>query len=345
MDRNTRTALLVAAVGLVLTLWRYQGVRALPYVYEDAKSTHATVTTLPQSFPGRWLSAQTFAVTAPHGAAVDHLTNAGLHIVNGALVGAIGTAMSGPIAGAVVAGLFWLHPAFSEPALYVSGRTELLMTFGTLFALWALWWPAGWVRVTGMILGLAIAGLSKEAGLMALPLVVVTGWFMDRPAPSLLLAALVVGAFVVSAQGFVAWVGMNPKVGGTSLPYAEWLNLQVSLVARELTLLVIPVGQSIEHDATQTVPTWSRVAGIALGAGPLLALAASSLHWPAAKHLLWAGVFVAVALAPRLLIPTAQFLTETHVYLPGAAVLLACGGFVHAWTRQGEPGYGRFDLC
>jgi len=94
--------------------------------------------------PLTWLSLMLDAEIFGKGPAGPHLTNLLLHLANTVLLFLLLRQLSGTVLRSVfVAALFALHPMHVESVAWISERKDVLSTF---FALWSLWFYAGYAQ-------------------------------------------------------------------------------------------------------------------------------------------------------------------------------------------------------
>lgn len=325
----------VALIGLlVLAAVVYAPLRSAPMVYEDAHylGGNGAAPLVWHSLSGRAATWASFRVTPDPASA--HVGNIALHLVNGALVAGLGGSLAGPWAGAFAAGVFLLHPLQVEAVAYITARADLLVTLFTLIALWSalVWTAAGGVwRLALCAVALAAAAGSKEIGLVALPLTLLTVavWRPGTLATRLLTSALcVVGAVVatLSAGRIAAWIETPAHLGGTAYAWPVYARLQAAQLAELLTLAVWPIGLSLDHDP-YAVPLALQVASVALVLG-LVALVVWA--WHRQPMTAWAIGVVLIAVAPRFLVGSSEFLKEYQFVLASVGLSVWLGSAVAA---------------
>lgn len=329
----------ILALLLVVTAAVYAPLRHAPFVYED-ENWMAVAETGPAwtARPSRALTYETFHVTyqaVKLSPAVWHLTNVGLHLANGVLVFAVAATVIGAPSALSAAGLFLLHPLNAEAVSYVSGRVELLSTFFVLLAVWVVLGSGYWLaRTIGCVLALIGAALSKEIGVVGVPLVLLTlaCWrrkSITRLTPLAVCLWVVVGASLGTIwEQLQSYLVMSPRAGGSVLSVQEYALYQAGMVWKFLVMTVWPVGLSIDHDVLQFGTTW-----LALSAfGVVVAVVIAVLAWRVSPATTWAVGWMALALAPRFLVRTNEFLSEHQMYLAligvwigmSATVVTAC---------------------
>lgn len=327
---------------LILTAALYAPSLGFPFVYEDVNWLPA-VTEAPKAYPlpGRALTLLSHHLTwrlTGNDPVLFHAGNVAFHFVNGVLVYGIATQLMIPSAALVAAGVFLLHPLNSAAVNYVTGRSDLLMTLGVLLALWCglaggrVW---HWVGITA---GLLIAALSKETGVVGLPLLALTllcwraGTIQARGA----LIACWIGLGIVAGASWGAamnWLTMPAHIGGASVSWPEFVLLQLGAVWHLLALVApSPLwasGFSIDHDALMVTEAW-RLHAVAATA---VSLTLAVLCWRTIPLLAWAIGWTAISLAPRFAVPTSEFVTEPQMYLPMVGLSVLGGVMLHAlWT-------------
>lgn len=318
---HTRTLTLIGL--LLLTAALYSPLRSASFVFEDAK---AVIQAPEWSMPGRGMSQWTWQAIGPK-PDIAHLVNVGLHLVNGGLVAALGTALAGPTVGVVAAGVLLLHPLSSEAVSYVTGRADLLVT---LFVLLSVWLAVRWSQDGGAWrLGIAgaslvLASMSKEIGLIGVPLVAWTviafrGRLPQSPA---FLQALWLGLGLT--VGFTwhrisGWIAMSSDNGGSLFAWPEFVGLQLVAVWRLLMLTVWPVGFTIDPDIVGMADRH-----VAAGIRTLAAAILGVWAWKRAPLTTWALGWVAICVAPRFIFATNEFLKEYQFVTAWAGLSVLC---------------------
>lgn len=313
------TPRLLLAAGLVLAALAYLPVRGASFVYEDDHYLDAPDASW--ALPGRGLTQALFDAIGPD-AGRQHVVSVGLHLVNGALVSAVGSALVNPWAGAFGALVFLFHPLNSEAVAYLSGRGELLVT---LFGLIAVWGVLGGRWRWGVTLAALIgAAVSKEVGLIAGLWVLVTLWTRRSPSRAVLPVLYVAAGLIVGATAttLLSWIEAAGR-GGPEMNGLTFLALQNTAVWHLLALAVWPVGLSIDHDI---VGLWVGLRWISAGLSVLL-LALLVWAWRRFPLMAWAAGLLVASVLPRFLFPTNEFLHEYHVYpaMTGVCVLIGAG--------------------
>lgn len=230
---------------------------------------------------------------------------------------------SSTLAAFLAAGIFALHPLQSEAVTYISGRPELLMT---LFTLLALYGCRHWRLICALCALLAI--MSKESGIVVIPLVL--GYLSSERGLS---RRVLVGVGGIGAA-LAAYLYSNAHFAPSGRSFIEHALLQSAQLWHYLTMLVYPVGLSIDHDPAQFSVTL-RVLSLA---GTIAAVAVCAKCDRRCRLLV---AFIAISLAPRFLINIPETLAEHHMYLPMVAIsgLLALG-IEHLFSRTKESSHG-----
>lgn len=334
---------------LLLTALVYAPLRRAGFVYEDDHWIAAIQQPIALSVPpSRSLVLKTYQWTqriVGIEPALYHLENVALHLVNGALVYALALTLVSPMAAVAAAGLFLLHPINVEAVAYLTARTDLLSTTGALLAVWLglrFLTSGGYWRVLGICAGLLLAGTSKEIGLIAVPLLVFSlmAWRRGRTPPVLLLNALWGCGGLVLGLTWVrlySWVVMADLVaGGAVLPWREFAPLQAVALWRLLLLVVWPVGFSIDHD-TLALAAWGPTASaLCVGAVLWVGLSAWRGEWSLG---VWVTGWIAIALVPRFMFPSSEFVNEHQLYLAMSGLCVWLGQGV-AWALACEGSRG-----
>lgn len=317
---DTRHTVTLAGL-LVLTAALYAPILRAPFVYEDIHGLTAPVS---WAIPGRGVTQWTWQVVGPDPPRA-HGLNVALHLGNAGLVAWVGLALAGPTAAVAAAGIWGLHPLLTEGVSYVTARGDLLVTLFTLIAV-GLALRVGMVvsawRLTGIGLALLGAALSKEIGLVALPLVLWT-LMVSRPSSGVLRQALwgLIGLMVGATWGRVAsWLAMDPTSGGAWWPWPEFVSLQLVALWHLLALIVWPVGLSIDHDPVTVSAGGHGLAWALTGT----VLAVGIWAWRRAPLVAWALGWGVLAVGPRFVLPTNEVIRE-YTLLPalvGGCVLM-----------------------
>lgn len=291
-----------------LLAWEYVPAMRGGFVYEDANLNdacdRARFVWYRQTRPltmGSWCTQRTSSPLA------RHAVNLALHGAVTALVGGLVWAVTREVwASAFAAAFFGLNAVGVEAVAYLSGRSELIAALGVtgacLAALQRRWWLVG----VGALVGVG----GKESAIVALLLVPLCLWYARGPrwAWGVGLGAVLVGGGIARRTA-TWWVDWAP---------GSWALLQVSAWARLSVLSVLPFGQTVDYDYAH-VP-------LALQVVALAALVAAG-WWARASRLRWFGAcWVALASAPRLIVPTPRSVFSEHqFYLPlvGMAIVLA----------------------
>lgn len=240
-----------------------------------------------------------------------HLGNVLLHLANVWLLWRVARLVLSEQAAWWAAALFALHPMQVEAVTYVSARADLVATAGVLLALWAT--SVG--SVAGALGGVAFGILGKETAVVALALVPL--WAVTTR------AAFPVTRWCVLSACLVPVVWWATKL----TPAFAWPSASESLVAswRLLSLLVIPVGFSIEHDWR----IWAWIAPLLLA--PTVAITA----WAVTRRS-WVGfawLWTLLVLSPRVL-PLYEGLHERHFYSVFIGWCLCAGYWLGPYAQR-----------
>jgi tetratricopeptide (TPR) repeat protein len=235
-----------------------------------------------------------------------HLPNVLLHLACVLLVGSLVRRHFGPKAAMISATLFGIHPVNSQAVNYVWSRSVLLMSVFVLLALLA----ARRNRWLTLLLFQLAVWSRGEALVAVLPLI----WLNPRNWRTLVgitsANLLVLLIFVVTRQpAEFAWYHSDIWQYYLAGPVAFWKYVQ---------LIVFPFGFSIYH--TVTHPSAAEFALSLFFLVVLLLLGAYvGRRYRAVKlGLAWLVLF----LAPSILIPNADLVNESRIYLASAGVFL-----------------------
>jgi hypothetical protein len=321
-------AVMLGAVFLLAGLLYGGSVRS-PLVYEDWQIPYrGPIAWSSLTIPGRGLTTISQRITIGN-RRVAHGVNVGLHLAVGALVALLAYQFAGPMAAVVASAIHLVQPLNSEAVLYVTGRAELwlaLFTVGAcLFALSRRWLLVG--------LCLVLAALTKEIGLMAAPLVVLTLFCAGRRMQWTWMLAVPVLCMPLWPR-LVSLATTPARVGGLFMSWPEFVVRQNGLMWKLAALWVWPDGFTIDHDAWALSAGWLAFSAIATGA--MLIMAVWAL--PRCPVMTWSLGWVLLALAPRVLIGSSEFISERQMYLPLVGVSVGVGAHI---SRRVSP--GRFD--
>lgn len=374
--RAPRLAAALCATAVVLAVVAYANALHGPFVYDDRLTVTGNPSIRDLGSPIAIVLHDVFRPVVNLSYAVDHalwgldsfgyhLTNLLLHLLNVALLFAVGRRLlldlrrrrggegDGPDAlvdlGAfAAAALLAVHPLMTEAVAYVSGRSELLATLFVLAALLLLrraldgrrpWALAG--GLAAFVLGL----LSKETAAM-LPLLLVTAdlLIVGRPGEArrrrLLRFHLPLTALVVAAGAARLAVWARLERGAEAIGLWQHVLTEAEVAWRYVGLLLLPVGQSIMHQvATVTDPLDpSALAALAALVAAVAALVPLGRRLPlVALGLLW----FLLLLAPSHVIPLQEAMAEHRVYTAACGLFLAVAGGVaaggHRLAGAGRP--------
>lgn len=328
-ERRSREGLLalgLSGVTLALMLWAYAGIWTAGPVWEDHNSAVAHEDAiLERSSPlvDDWVWYRRPITTASYrltnnlggGQRAAHLLSLGLHLAVVAAVAAFAlTVGASPwIAGAVMA----LHPLASEAVVYLSARSELLSTLLVVLTLLAL--CRGRILVGAIMAGLSFGcNPATAAALLGLiPLCLWCGW-IDPWWKTETLTLTAVLALAVTAGALQSWNTPEVTQAGPWLPH---LARQLAGTVTLARLVVLPWPLVVDHSVAWQA--WGAVAGrLAVLTGVTGAALALRRRMP------WLAVLTAwwiVGFGARLWLPSWNFVTEHHAYLPLVGVALIAG--------------------
>lgn len=316
---------------LILTAFAYAGVSRNAFVYEAkalvAQTDGPILNTLvtnhrPLTVMTLWIDRQVFGLN-PAG---WHLTNVGLHLINGALVYALASALG--VSGVLASGVFLLHPIQSAGVAYLNGRSELLVAMGLLLTILSL--VRGWP--VGAIFGVVIGVLSHEIIVAVVGLVIVGR--MLRLWPMGLAPGVILGAAAASGiTGLLLLDGLAPMSDTLDWALAQstsaWLHLGHSLV---------PIGFSVEYD----IPAVPKALQAVL-LGGWLAWPVQIWAWRHRPVFAFGMAWMWLTVLPRLLVPLSNqaYFADHQWYVPFIGLSLAAGAL---WqealaTRQAKVSY------
>lgn len=257
-----------------------------------------------------------------------------------------GAATAGLVAGLLLV----VHPLETQAVTYVVQRLASLSTL--LYLATALAYghasdagrPARRAGLYALALALAALALfTKESSitlplaLLALDLALLPGSARERAlrlAPFAILTAAFLAAFLSPGRAIATAASEYREAGtpGGLPPWAAYLVGQPRVVLAYLRLLVLPVGQNVDHDPP--APASPFEAGVLLPAAALAILLGGPalLAWRARRRsafariaLLALALFAAGLAVESSVVPLADAMVEHRMYLPSAGLFLGAG--------------------
>lgn len=287
-------------------------------------------------------------------------------------------ARGAPLAALVAAALFVAHPLQTQAVTYVVQRmaslAALLYVAAVLAYARAALEPRAGRRALAYGAALALAALAiftKEnavtlpAALAVADLAFLPGSGRARASRLAPFVALTAAAVLALAPGATARqaAGGFEALGGPAAPaaaaaasrplpaWAAYAAAQPAALLTYLRLLVLPVGQSVDHDPP--VPASLLEPGVLLSAALLAALLGGGawLAWrarrrsPEARIALFGIAWFAVTMAVESsVVPLADLVVEHRVYLPSMGLFVAAGAAVAAGVERLGAGGRRLAL-
>lgn len=313
-ENSPRTLFLLALLTLIVYLPAITG----PFLYEDSNTFAPremwNVIATRGPIPGL-----TFIVTANPFS--SHLLNIFLHLINGVILCALASGLMRESVALFLTGIFWLHPIQTESVAYITGRAELLATFGVLIVLWGL------LKVTDdlpavvlMTLGGLWAFASKEATAASLflwvPLVAIWQQRTRRMWVPLLTWISAAGIYITRSSVLSGALGAN----WNWLASTDWIARQCSAAWQLLGQIIWPTGLSIEAPLN-VHPDLSLFLAV-------MTLTASALFLRSSWRV--ASLWVIIGFLPRIILaqPTGaapEALHAHHAYAAMAGLCLSLG--------------------
>ncbi|MDB4879634.1 MAG: Tetratricopeptide 2 repeat protein [Gemmatimonadetes bacterium] len=243
--------------------------------------------------------------------------------------------------------VFATHPLHVEVIASVANGSEMLVVLGTIALVWLLRRPprvepaTAWRRALAVGIVAAMTLLSKESGLLSLPLALVTvwGWRRDGDAPMPLRVlvlrerrAIGVAAIMLALALLARTVVLDAPVSRTSIAAQglpiDWpgrLAAMLSLWPRVAGLLVWPTSLAPYYGPASFPRQTIAYAGAALLASVVLVALALRQARRGDRRPLVALAWVAFTYFPasNLLVPTGQILSDRVLF--GATVGMALG--------------------
>lgn len=336
-----------------------------------------------RALPNRWVAYVTFALNyRVGGLAVSgyHLFNVGVHLANALLVYALvvlafraerlrtsALAPSARTVGLVAAALFLAHPLQTQAVTYVVQRiTSLAALFylgsGVAYVAWRLrreeGRAAGGLLVASIASGLLAVRTKEIAATLPLAIVALELTLFGRVgrrwravAPFFALPLLIVTTVVHARPGGGLLAGADAATRvQTSVGRLEYLLTQSTVLAAYLRLLLLPVGQNVDHDpaiqrsiaAPEVLCAISLLAALAAFAVFLYRRTSHATGQPSldpAARLVALGIvwfFVAHAVESSV-IPIVDVMNEHRMYLPSVGLFVAAGVGLTALARRLAP--------
>lgn len=325
--------LLALLVGV--TLLAYLPVRQAGFVYEDSEYLKPALRpmTWGQVFTPRGLTAVSFRLNALYAEHMGdgpleprgyHAVNLFLHLLVGLSLYVLAKHWLPEGYAALAAALCLLHPLQSETVAYLAGgRAELIAALGTIWVVWAALQPVSFWSLLVLGLGAIIAVGGKELGVMALPLAAVIRWQKHPPAWSWRVGGFLL-CWVLFFLGLLTLIVNARILGNLYLAMTErgawaYAALQASALWTMLRLLVMLIGQNVDHDVELTTRGVAlvKVFGIVL----MLLWAWRQRH---NRPALWMGVcWMGILLGPRFVVRISEYLNEHQVYGPFLGMWIA----------------------
>jgi tetratricopeptide (TPR) repeat protein len=374
LDRLARAApLLLVATGLVA----YANSFAVPFQFDDLVSVvkePAITGFRPDMASRRYLGDLSFALSwraFGEQVAGHHAVNLSIHLANALLVWqlarllwrtpALAASRLAPLADRIAllaALLFVSHPLQTQAVTYIVQR------YASLAALFFLASVCAWLafrlsppgrRARGWYLaflaGAVAAGWTKQNALVLPIAVAAVEWtFFEAP---LRRRALLLSPFLVAAAaGLVLALatGMDlARLDGltridTPLARSDYLLTQLRVVASYLRLLVLPLGQNLDHDVAistslaEAAVLASLALHLALLGGAAYAIVRASRRDPAWRLAGFGVVWFYVALlVESSVFPIVDVMYEHRVYLPSVGIFLLAATALAALPGLASP--------
>ena len=268
--------------------------------------------------------------------------------------------------------LFVAHPIQTQAVTYVVQRLTslaalLYLASALLYLRWRVAREGGasgwrsWIPYAGALLAALLAMRSKEiAFTLPVALLLLEAVLLDGPWRRRLLGLVPFAATMVlipatlllaAAPSGAPQVNLvEPMRVQTGMARLDYLLTQLTVVVRYLGLVVIPVGQTVDHDvplrtslsdpsvlgsAAVLLALAGAAAGLLLAASPRRARPADPACRLAALGIGW--FFLALSVESSL-IPIVDVMVEHRVYLPFAGLSLVAATLVALGARRLAPG-------
>lgn len=265
------------------------------------------------------------------GAASAHLVNLALFLGAGLLVAGLAARLGLPAW--LAAGIFLLHPINVEAVAYVSKRGELLAAIGILACLHLVlmrgraWWRAGFAALVTLLVWHIKAPAVVIVALVPLFAIHVRGASSDARR----LVAVGVSLSVCLVVIFSAPVPIMAQALEGRSAFVVFAGQSTALwhLLREV---VWPVGGfTVDYDAAVVAPVLQVLAAYAVVMGAIVTL----VRWSSGCRT-WgdfAAVWVCMALVPRFVFPSTEWINEHQMLTPMIGLTLALAGGLR-WAAQ-----------
>jgi hypothetical protein len=264
--------------------------------------------------------------------------NMALHAAVAVLILALGRQLGLGRGGSFAAALlFAAHPVHAEAVAWVTGRSELLVTLFVVAA-WCAHVSVKRGAAVAAALLLALAALSKENALVALPLFVLMDLALARrPAPVRRWLGLgAVLAVVAGARALVLPDALPLDAPFGEVPFVGRLLVAAHILGRAVGLLAWPDPLSVFYPRSQFLGVQPALLSACVG---LVALVVAVRR--ASKTAAVCLALIPVSLGAVLqLMPIGATFGERFLYLPSVLACLALGGVLE-WLGRRELASGR----
>ncbi len=206
--------------------------------------------------------------------------------------------------------VFAVHPLQTQSVNYVWSRSVLLMAVFGLFSMVAVrrwpwlaigfWQLAIWSRTEGLVFLVPLLWLAPRR------------WRVLGAVAGLNLAGFFWG-MARTAPREVGWAHSDALGYWVSQPVVFW---------KYLSLMVWPVGQTVDHDVTGFAWPWAVAGFIGWGVVGWLAWSARKGFPEGLVGWIWVGLF----LAPGALVPNSDLFNESRAYLATGGLAIVLGG-------------------
>lgn len=350
-----KTKLLLIAALVSYGLWQFWPLLHAGFVYEDYQALPYTTLNWPPGwvnnhaywqylnryvlmawvepiFPGRFWAVLTLWINFKIGGMNPvgyHVANLLIHAANVCLVFALGRliwkdSFGLPLAAAAI---FGLHGLQIETVAYVVARAELMATFFVLLSFYMLLTDHRWLTVLFAL----FAGASKESFVVVWVLLagIAAARYLTRWGWTVVMLGLATSG--VLGIGFVSTRAIWPSFAAPTDGW-HYAGVQIAASVRYLALFFWPRGLTVDHD-------FDGIGAAAILASCALIMALFLWAWRVRERtpeLLIGLVWMAIAIGPRLILRTPEYLNEHQLYLPMLGMTLACCGVLRAWLDT-EP--------
>ncbi|HEY3347773.1 MAG TPA: tetratricopeptide repeat protein, partial [Nitrospirota bacterium] len=222
------------------------------------------------------------------------------------------------------AAIFCVHPLQTEPVIYISARSVLLVAAAFFCSVLAYvryrrGGSVSWLAASVMFFMLSL--FAKESAIPLAGFFALLEYHLSKEQETGFRAfpVALIWAAALCFAGLRFYQLSHAIVPSITQSYPQHWLTEVSVLPKYLRLALLPFGLSVDHEATVSWP------GVAAGAAVIAATGYLVLHWRRKPLLLALLALPYLALMTEMLVPLDDKMVEYRMYLPlaGIAALLA----------------------